>query len=116
MAKVSVQERIDDICSRSGLSEAIVRRVLEAERQSIIDSLKRGEKAQLIGRCTFIPSEGARLEVGGTVKKSIRVKCRPAIGLVNELDKENGFIEIKDETQNREDDGIRIAQIDALLG
>lgn len=55
MGGMTVQERIDDICKKSGMSEDIVRRVLNAEKASVIESLKRGERATIIGRCILRP-------------------------------------------------------------
>ena len=64
MKGMSTQERLDDICNISGLSESIVRRVLEAERQSIAKSLKKGERATLIGRCVIRPEIRSKVGIG----------------------------------------------------
>lgn len=117
MAKITVQERISDICARTGLSESIVRRVLEGERQSVVSSLKKGEQAQLIGRCTFIPGVGAKLGNQGEIVQMITIKCKPAIGLINEVRKDGLFKEEVEEEKGLDElEGIRVAQIDALLG
>ena len=50
MVGMTTQDRLNDICEISGLSEDIVRRVFDAERQSIVKSLRKGERATLIGR------------------------------------------------------------------
>ncbi|MBO5388684.1 MAG: hypothetical protein J6A59_11190 [Lachnospiraceae bacterium] len=55
MEGMTTQERYNDICKICGLSEDIVRRVLNAERQSVANSLKRGERATLVGRVTIRP-------------------------------------------------------------
>ena len=47
---MTAQERIEDISKISGFSVEICRRVLNAETESIIKSLKRGERATLSGR------------------------------------------------------------------
>ena len=45
MTGMTTQERINDICNISGLSEEIVRRVMDAERKSVAKSLRKGERA-----------------------------------------------------------------------
>ena len=67
MESLTVQQRLKDICSRCGLSEEIVKRVLSAERDSIVESLKHGERATLIGRCVLRPEKRQKLETGGRI-------------------------------------------------
>lgn len=50
---MSVMERIADISERSGMSDTVVRRVLKASRESLIESLKKGEKSTLPGIATY---------------------------------------------------------------
>lgn len=67
---MNVNERIADICKLTGFKEDVVRRVLEAEGDSLAKSLASGEKSVLLGMCTFIPSIGKRLlhdENGNTI-------------------------------------------------
>lgn len=65
MNGLTTQERLNDICKISGLSEAIVRRVLDAERMSVAKSLRKGERATLIGRCVIRPEIRSKIETGG---------------------------------------------------
>lgn len=112
---MTVQQRLDDICKRSGMSEDIVRRVIQAEKASIMEQLKRGERATLIGRCVIRPGMRTRVQTGGQVEKYIKASADVAYALQTELQKCSEFI--KDE-QNKEDDipvGIRIEQIQSLL-
>lgn len=75
---MTVNERITDIGKRTGLSEEIIRRVLTAETESVIESLKKGERATLINRCSFTPSLKTRLKVGGELETYIKVSAKPS--------------------------------------
>ena len=48
-------ERIKEISERCGMSEEIVRVVLKAETDTVVDTLLRGEKAVWLGRCIIKP-------------------------------------------------------------
>ena len=65
MTGMNIQDRYDDIASKSGLSEEIVRRVLKASRESLAFSLKKGERATLPGICTFTPEIKNSINIGG---------------------------------------------------
>lgn len=92
MADMNIQARYNEICALSGLSEDVVRRVLKASRQSLAQSLKRGERATLPGICTMIPEIKNRLAVGGTSMTSyIKVKAKASNALASELDKANNM-------------------------
>lgn len=73
---MTVTERIIDIQKRTGLSENIIRSVLKAETDSVINSLKKGEKATLIGRCTFTPVKKSKLDIGGNLNTCLRVSVK----------------------------------------
>lgn len=82
MKGMNTQERLDDIRRICGFSEDIIRAVLKAERESILNSLKRGERATMIGRCVIRPEMKQRIAIGNqsdgvktvnTVKLSIEV-------------------------------------------
>ena len=62
---MTVNERLNDISEISGFSVDIVRKVQQAELESILKSLKQGERATLIGRCTIEPSIGSKMAYGG---------------------------------------------------
>ena len=53
---LNTAQRIEDIAKRASVSKDIVRRVLEAECDSLAYSLRHGERATLLGRCTIIPN------------------------------------------------------------
>lgn len=114
MNGMTVQQRLDDICKRQGMSEEIVRRVLQAEKASVLDSLKKGEKATLIGRCVIRPELRSKVDVGGDVRDYIKTSASVAYTLQNELQNCSEF-EKSEESDNQIPEGIRITQISQLL-
>ena len=140
MADMGIQDRYDDICARSGLSEEIIRRALKASRESLAQSLKKGERATLPGICTMIPEIRHRIdhssELGGTVTKYTKVKAIPSSAMETEMEKIQQFntttideaLKIEEEevmqklnfldagkVNNPKTYGVRTAQINALL-
>ena len=73
--EMTIPGRIEDISKRCGLSEEIVRRVLSAEQESVTESLKQGNRAILVGRCTFTPSMSKNI-VDGKIRNKIYIKVR----------------------------------------
>lgn len=115
MNGLTTQERLDDICKISGLSESIVRRVMDAERQSIANSLRRGERATLIGRCVIRPEIREKVNIGGTITSYVKLKSSPTASLESMLSDLSGFeIDDNDEDDNLPE-GIMITQIPALI-
>lgn len=55
MLRMSKNERIADIAKRCNLSVDMVSSVLKAERESMMESLKKGEKVTLAGRVVVNP-------------------------------------------------------------
>lgn len=115
MRNMTVKERIEDISKRCGLSEDIIRRVLQAEQQSIADSLKRGERATLIGRCTIVPEIRTRLGVGGKLKKEIKLSASVAHSLVVALSDLEDFIKDDTEEDSKVPEGVMVTQITGLI-
>jgi nucleoid DNA-binding protein len=119
MVGMTRQDRIKDICNRSGQSEYIVRRVLEAETASVTESLKRGERANLMGRCTMEPS--LRTHIRGAegedniemYSRGIKVKVKPSQALLDTLENIEKFEGNGGESQYNSSD-ILIPQIRAL--
>lgn len=111
MSSLSVKERISDISKRCGMSEDIIRRVLDAERQSIVESLKRGERATLIGRCILEPDIRSCIR-DRTLGRKIVVKAKPTISLLSELEGVDKFL-IADEEDDK-DIGIVTHQLSSL--
>lgn len=116
MRSITVQERIDDIVKRSGLSESIVRRVLNAERESILESLKRGERATLIGRCTIVPDISYKIGVGGVKKVVVKLRASASYSLETELAEAVDAAELEKKIDKVEkEEGIMVRQIPGLL-
>ena len=113
MNGMTTQERLNDICEISGLSENIVRRVFEAERQSIVNSLKRGERATLLGRCVIRPEIRSKIEVGGDRKTYIKLRANVASSMVAYLKDMTDF-EVSDVSDDPYEDEILVKQIDSL--
>lgn len=112
MIGMTTQERINDICQISGLSEEIVRRVMDAERKSVAKSLRKGERANLIGRAVIRPEIKRKLLIGGEFKSYIKLSITPAASLESMLDDLQAFETQTEQTQD--DKGIRLNQILAL--
>lgn len=91
MDGMTVQERLQDISKRSGVSIDIVRGVLNAEAMSITESLLRGEKATLIGRVTLRPDMRIQSVVGGGTKNVIGVHATLASAIKQKLDGVKGW-------------------------
>lgn len=91
MEGMTVQARVDDIAARANLSPEIVRRVLNAETESIVKSLERGERATLIGRATLRPEIRQRLAPGGGIQQRIRVQITLASQIEDHLERMDGF-------------------------
>lgn len=107
---MTTQERIDDICAMSGLSEDIVRRVMDAERRSVVKSLKRGERANLIGRAVIRPSIKSKIAIGGDIDTYVKLSVSAAASLESLLADVKSF-EVPAEP---EDAGIILHQIPSL--
>lgn len=116
MNGMTTQDRLNDICQISGLSEEIVRRVFDAERESIAKSLKRGERATLIGRCVIRPEIRSRLEIDGSTKRFVKLKAQVTSSLEAKLKDVTGF-EIEEDDDNSESlpEGIWTTQIQDLV-
>lgn len=110
MVGMTTQERINDICELSGLSEDIVRRVMDAERRSVAKSLRRGERANLIGRAVIRPEIKRKLTVGGEFETYIKLNVSVAASLESMLDDLKNF----EVNQRPKDDGVRLGQIPSL--
>lgn len=110
MVGMTTQERITDICNLSGLSEEIVRRVMNAEKESIAKSLRRGERANLIGRAVIRPELRKKLVIGGEMEPYIKLNVTVAASLESMLSDLSSF----EATEIVQEKGIRINQIQSL--
>lgn len=114
MVGMNVQQRYDEISELSGLSEDVVRRVLKASRQSLVKSIKRGERATLPGICTILPELRTRVNIGGeSVTNYIKLKATPSEALDTELRKNDRFETEDDltEEQRLQENNIRVLNL-----
>lgn len=110
---MTTQDRIDEISKISGLSADICRRVLNAETESIVRSLRRGERATLAGRVTLRPEIRQKMGLDCEIKNVVKVKAEVSSALESRLSDLQKF-----ENREIEDDipteGIRLTQINSL--
>lgn len=109
MTGIGIQERYDDISNISGLSEDIIRRVLKASRQSLVKSLKNGERATLPGICTITPELKSKIDYNKhTIVNYIKLKAKASPALDTELEKSDKFSsdEKTDEALIKEEEGL----------
>ena len=110
MIGMTTQERIEDICKLSGLSEDIVRRVMDAEKKSIVKSLRRGERANIIGRAVIRPEVKRKLAIGGEFETYIKLNATAASSLEAMMEDLESF-----ENERKVDEtGIITQQIESL--
>lgn len=87
---MTVSERIKDIAARTGLSELIVRTVIEAECESSAETLSRGETTTLLGRCIIKPAVGIKMvptDEGMKEEEVVMLKTTPSKSLLNNVQK-----------------------------
>ena len=111
---LNLEQRIRDISIRSGFSQEVVRSILSAESDSILHSLRKGEKAYLEGRCIMTPVEYKKYnEAGEIIGIERRVRIVPASKIKNNISKPT---ENKEEHLDIsiEDSDILTYQIDRL--
>ena len=109
---MTVEDRLEDIHKRTGLDTNIIRGVLNAETESVVESLKRGERATLIGRCSFVP----HLKKVGEDDNCIRVSCKASPKLESILKAESSFkdVEISDSLPENVRAQVLLDQIEEL--
>lgn len=111
---MTAQERIEDISKRSGMSIDICRRVLNAETESVIASLRRGERTTLSGRVTLRPEIRQRMGVGLQVENVVKVKAEISSVIESGLKGLKEF-EMSNISNDSEDDTTYSRQIPSLL-
>ena len=112
---MTVQERLADISKRTGLSEEILRRAFAGETESVIESIKRGESATLIGRCSIKPELRSRLGIGGGFTQQIKLSAKAVNSLEGALEGLDRFVQPETEAQKQEiPAGVRVMQLSGL--
>ena len=91
MKAMTQPERLKDICDRCNLSKDIVERVLEAERESERDSLKRGERVVRYGVNSLTPLIVTKLGKLGKAVEEVRVECRVSPNLEDFINEIEGY-------------------------
>lgn len=116
---MNVKRRLEDISARSGVPEHVVRRVIEAECDSLAASLKRGERSTLLGRCTIVPTESFRIIPGLDENGNVRTVKRICLKAVPSKSLEKAIETLSDEEVSTDDyyDIPRLAtiQIEGLV-
>ena len=113
MTGMTTKERIEDICNISGLTEPVVRSVIEAERKSIAKSLRRGERATLIGRVVINPEIRTKIAIGGDIQGYIKLNISPTESLLSLIRDASEFE--KDDRKIPYESEIRLMQIPSLV-
>ena len=85
---------------------------MNAEKESITKSLRKGERANLIGRAVIRPEIRQKLLIGGTLEGYIKLSVSVAASLESALSDLTGF-EVN--TDIRDEPGVRVNQISALM-
>ena len=115
MTGMNIQERYDDIARISGFSEDVIRRIFKATRQSLAESLKKGERATLPGICTVMPEVRYKLDCGGeTMSSYIKLKASASSALETELAKIQNFKSEEYENNRKAEEDSRVAQLTTM--
>lgn len=109
---MNTKERLADICRISGLNEITVRSVISAERESILNSLKAGESATLVGRCVITPTMDV-VSRGGVITNGIKLSAKAVTALKEEVATISKF-EQKKEVESEKIEGILLMQIPGI--
>jgi hypothetical protein len=86
----TIPERIQDICNRSGLSADIVKRVLSARADSIMDDLMHGMRVVDYGVCSLKPEVTKKIGIGG-MKDYVSVTCSVSPKIIDTLNSIEGY-------------------------
>lgn len=107
-----MQKRYEEIAEITGLSVNIVRRVLLAQGESALESLKRGERVTVPGICTVVPEIRNGICENGYY---IRPKVRPLASLVEKLSAYAEFTGNEEKEKEDDEEDVRVSQIGSLL-
>ena len=110
MQGATTQQRINDICRRTGLTENVVRRVIDAECESVAESLSKGERVNIIGRCTIYPEISSVIE-NSKLKYFIRLKAKAT----KSLEEKVRSIKVTEEANTDTNENILVEQIEDLI-
>lgn len=88
---MTVNERLEDISRLSGFSIEIIRKIQQAELESVLSSLKKGERATIIGRCTIEPCIRSKIKPGVGIVDYVKAKASVSHVISDELEDLRGF-------------------------
>lgn len=119
MTGMSIQERYNDIADISGLSEEIIRRVYKATRQSVVKSLKKGDRATIPGICTFTPELKDKINYKAQAEddvltRYIKVKANASPALDTELERMNSFTNAEDEQERLKREELGMSRLNLI--
>lgn len=119
MTGMSIQERYNDIAAISGLSEEIIRRVYKATRQSVVKSLKKGDRATIPGICTFTPELKDKINYKAQAEddvltRYIKVKANASPALDTELERMNSFTNAEDEQERLKREELGMSRLNLI--
>lgn len=106
----TINERIQDICNRSGLSADIVNRVMDARAESILDDLKNGMRVVDYGVCSLTPTVGQKVGIGG-IHNVVAVKCKVSPKITDTL---NEVPDYQVDTSDDDKGSIRVKTLPAF--
>jgi len=113
---MTVNERLEDISRISGFSVEIIRKIQQAELESILNSLKKGERATLIGRCTIEPCIRSKIQPGGGIVDYIKAKASVSHVISDALGELTGFETSDSESSKLSNQpGVAAVQIPSLV-
>lgn len=97
---MTVIERIADISKKSGISHEVVRQVLKASRDSLIETLQKGEKSTLPGITTY---------KAVNCKKGIAIRCKASNTILHNVNR------VSEVQETYPDEFVDILQIPGLM-
>jgi len=115
---MTVNERLEDISRISGFSVEIIRKIQKAELESIVKSLKRGERATLIGRCTIEPCIRQKIKPGKGVVNYVKLRASVSHVISDELEKLEAFEKPDENSESSRllnDPDVATVQIESLI-
>ena len=81
-----LKEMYGKIESKSGLSEEIIRRILRATKEAVVEELRQGKTVTVPSIVTFTPVSKSRINIGGdSLTQYIKIKAKPSNALESEL-------------------------------
>jgi len=115
MERVTTQEHIKNVAKHCGLTEEIVRSVMNAEKECVINYLKTGRGAILPGRCIITPV--LRHKTDQTSTQNPRIKLRVNISKIieSQVKKQETIEKLQAKENKGQSDEVVTGQIPGLV-